>query len=133
MVYCKPSLNDGLNPLIVQFSPEGSFWQDPPNYWDDIVWPAYIKAHKNMFEGGDVSRGEPIIPKRDDYRNEMEKSHLKTNGAIQYSTSHVESTPSSVEECGQPISDLIVLPAEQISMVELFEKACENVRISSIV
>jgi hypothetical protein len=126
MVYCKPSLNDGLNPLIVQFSPEGSFWQDPPNYWDDIVWPAYIKAHKNMFEGGDVSLGKPIIPEGDEPRREMNKRDLKT---IQDSISQIKTTP--VEECGQPVSGLTVLPAEQISMAELFEKACQNVRRSS--
>ncbi|CCA74079.1 related to NRK1-Nicotinamide riboside kinase [Serendipita indica DSM 11827] len=33
----------------VQFSSEGSLWQDPPGYWDDIVWPAYLKAHKPHF------------------------------------------------------------------------------------
>ncbi len=33
-------------------------WQDPPGYWDQIVYPAYIRSHKDMFEGEDVEKGE---------------------------------------------------------------------------
>ncbi|TRM67931.1 hypothetical protein BD626DRAFT_480229 [Schizophyllum amplum] len=36
---------------------EGSLWRDPPNYWEQIVYPAYIEAHKHLFEGGDVENG----------------------------------------------------------------------------
>ncbi|KAK4704895.1 hypothetical protein P7C70_g1314, partial [Phenoliferia sp. Uapishka_3] len=43
----------------VQSDPEGSLWQDPPGYWDNIVWPAYISAHRAIFEGGDVEDGAP--------------------------------------------------------------------------
>lgn len=38
---------------------EGSFWQDPPDYWENIVCPAYLKAHADMFAGSDVEKGEP--------------------------------------------------------------------------
>jgi nicotinamide/nicotinate riboside kinase len=31
------------------------FWQDPPGYFDDIVWPAYQRFHSYMFVDGDVS------------------------------------------------------------------------------
>jgi len=37
---------------------EGDLWQDPPGYWDQIVYPAYIRSHKDMFEGEDVEKGE---------------------------------------------------------------------------
>ena len=37
---------------------EGDLWQDPPGYWDQIVYPAYIRSHKEMFEGEDVEKGE---------------------------------------------------------------------------
>jgi len=41
----------------VQTDPEGSLWRDPPNYWEQIVYPAYVSAHKGLFEGGDVENG----------------------------------------------------------------------------
>ena len=34
-------------------------WRDPPGYWDDVVYPAYVEAHKDLFEGGDVEHGKP--------------------------------------------------------------------------
>ena len=56
------TINPHVQSLItVQFSPDGSLWQDPPRYWDDIVWPADIKAHKNIFFGGNVSYGDAIV------------------------------------------------------------------------
>ncbi|KAH9832270.1 P-loop containing nucleoside triphosphate hydrolase protein [Rhodofomes roseus] len=38
---------------------EGSLWRDPPHYWEQIVWPAYVAAHGGMLEGGDVEHGGP--------------------------------------------------------------------------
>ncbi|KAL7424486.1 ribosylnicotinamide kinase [Cryptotrichosporon argae] len=35
----------------------GGVWVDPPNYFTQIVYPAYIKAHARIFEHGDVERG----------------------------------------------------------------------------
>ncbi|KAH8107811.1 P-loop containing nucleoside triphosphate hydrolase protein [Cristinia sonorae] len=37
---------------------EGGFWRDPPNYWEQIVWPAYVDAHKGIVENGDVEHGK---------------------------------------------------------------------------
>ncbi|KIJ50589.1 hypothetical protein M422DRAFT_159487 [Sphaerobolus stellatus SS14] len=37
---------------------EGSLWRDPPNYWEQIVYPAYVRAHQHLFEGGDVENGK---------------------------------------------------------------------------
>ncbi|KAI5893710.1 P-loop containing nucleoside triphosphate hydrolase protein [Schizophyllum commune H4-8] len=36
---------------------EGALWRDPPHYWEQIVYPAYVEAHKHIFEGGDVEHG----------------------------------------------------------------------------
>jgi len=36
---------------------EGGLWRDPPNYWEQVVWPAYIEAHKHVFENGDWASG----------------------------------------------------------------------------
>ncbi|KAK0226194.1 P-loop containing nucleoside triphosphate hydrolase protein [Armillaria fumosa] len=43
----------------VQSDPEGSLWRDPPMYWEQIVWPAYVDAHRDMFLDGDLEHGEP--------------------------------------------------------------------------
>jgi nicotinamide/nicotinate riboside kinase len=37
---------------------EGSLWRDPPHYWEQIVWPAYVEAHRDVFENGDVGHGK---------------------------------------------------------------------------
>lgn len=36
---------------------DGNVWTDPPHYFEQIVQPAYFKAHEHMFEGGDVEAG----------------------------------------------------------------------------
>ncbi|PVF94935.1 P-loop containing nucleoside triphosphate hydrolase protein [Serendipita vermifera] len=113
----------------VQSSPEGSFWQDPPEYWDNIVWPAYVKAHERIFEGGDVDRGKLIIPKEEDHQGVAEKN-TALNG-VQH-TPHGKPSPVPAEDCGQPVSDLIVMPAERITMTELFEAACKSIQESSV-
>jgi len=43
----------------VQSDPEGTLWRDPPEYWEQIVYPAYVEAHTDVFEGGDVEAGLP--------------------------------------------------------------------------
>ncbi|PPQ98383.1 hypothetical protein CVT24_004062 [Panaeolus cyanescens] len=43
----------------VQSDPEGSLWRDPPEYWENIVYPAYLEAHREVFENGDVHNGNP--------------------------------------------------------------------------
>lgn len=30
------------------------FWKDPPGYFDDIVWPGYVKAHSHLFLNNQV-------------------------------------------------------------------------------
>jgi nicotinamide/nicotinate riboside kinase len=34
---------------------DGGVWQDPPRYFDKIVWPNYVEEHRWMFENGDVN------------------------------------------------------------------------------
>jgi nicotinamide/nicotinate riboside kinase len=31
------------------------FWEDPPEYFDKIVWKSYVKDHQHLFENDDVS------------------------------------------------------------------------------
>ncbi|RSH86213.1 ribosylnicotinamide kinase [Apiotrichum porosum] len=35
----------------------GGVWTDPPGYFDNIVYPAYVKAHASVMSGGDVENG----------------------------------------------------------------------------
>ncbi|MCJ1284446.1 ribosylnicotinamide kinase [Xylographa opegraphella] len=30
------------------------FWEDPPGYVEQVVWPGYVEEHGFLFEGGDV-------------------------------------------------------------------------------
>lgn len=32
------------------------FWEDPPGYVDQVVWPNYVQDHKFLFERGDVEQ-----------------------------------------------------------------------------
>ena len=42
----------------VQSDAEGTLWRDPPGYWENIVYPAYRDAHKDIFMDGDVEHGQ---------------------------------------------------------------------------
>lgn len=44
---------------IVQSDPEGALWRDPPHYFEQIVYPAYVRANKRVFVDGDVENGAP--------------------------------------------------------------------------
>lgn len=37
------------------------FWEDPPGYVDEIVWPGYVRDHRILFADGNVE-GEPDQP-----------------------------------------------------------------------
>ncbi|KAJ8696686.1 ribosylnicotinamide kinase [Pleurotus ostreatus] len=37
---------------------EGALWRDPPQYWENIVYPAYVEAHRHLFVDGDVEHGK---------------------------------------------------------------------------
>ena len=38
--------------------PDDIIWRDPPNYFENIVYPAYVDAHRDIFKKGDVEQGE---------------------------------------------------------------------------
>jgi len=40
----------------VQSDPEGALWRNSPGYWDDIVYPAYVDAFKDL----QMSMGEAV-------------------------------------------------------------------------
>ncbi|KAH9171561.1 P-loop containing nucleoside triphosphate hydrolase protein [Lactarius sanguifluus] len=41
---------------------EGSFWKDPPGYFENLVYPAYTDAHRSMFADDDVEQGSAVLP-----------------------------------------------------------------------
>jgi nicotinamide/nicotinate riboside kinase len=41
----------------VYITAKGDAWVDPPDYWEKIVLPAYLDAHREIFEDGDVENG----------------------------------------------------------------------------
>lgn len=36
---------------------DDSFWKDPPGVFDNIVWPAYVKANAPLFVNSDIESG----------------------------------------------------------------------------
>ncbi|TFK74547.1 P-loop containing nucleoside triphosphate hydrolase protein [Pluteus cervinus] len=42
----------------VQSDPEGALWRDPPQYWEQIIYPAYVDANREVFIDGDVEKGQ---------------------------------------------------------------------------
>jgi len=40
---------------------EGAFWKDPPSYFEQLVYPAYLDAHRDMFTDSDVEGGSPLL------------------------------------------------------------------------
>lgn len=41
---------------------EGTFWKDPPEYFEKLVYPAYVDAHRSMFTDADVEHGSTLLP-----------------------------------------------------------------------
>ena len=79
---------------------------DPLNYFDNLVWPAYLDAHRGQFVGGDVN-GEAIKVSSDQDGN--------------------NDSPSTVE-FGGPIANLVVLPADIATLEEVVEISCNELR-----
>jgi len=115
----------------VLFQPEGSFWQDPPGYWDNIVWPAYLKAHRKIFQNSDVEHGQPLVPPLP----LVQKAVIGKDtglGQVVDGTGTVERDDQVLNErdeqiCGEPVDALNVFDAENMGMERLFITACERV------
>lgn len=43
--------------LTIDRNPSTQRYQDPPLYFDRLLWPAHLKAHAPLFERGDVQTG----------------------------------------------------------------------------
>lgn len=44
---------------------EGTVWQDPPGYFEHVIWPGYVEAHKRLFVKGDIEYG-PLVNVKED-------------------------------------------------------------------
>ncbi|WFD21164.1 hypothetical protein MCAP1_003424 [Malassezia caprae] len=76
---------------------DGQVWEDPPFYFDEIVWPAYVEAHGHMFEQGDVEHGALV--------------KTSTNDAPD----------------GGPVKDMVLLEAEGYTKEQTCRSACEHI------
>ncbi|KAJ1305632.1 hypothetical protein OPQ81_000629 [Rhizoctonia solani] len=48
-------------------SPEGIIWVDPPYYWKDFTYPAYLRTHSRLFQGGEVETN--LLSSEAEYEN----------------------------------------------------------------
>ncbi|WFD32966.1 FACT complex subunit [Malassezia sp. CBS 17886] len=76
---------------------DGEVWEDPPFYFDEIVWPAFREAHAGMFVDGDVERGAPVR------------------------------TPCATPRDGGPVPDVVLVEAEHCPAAVVTDKVCEAV------
>ncbi|KAG8929931.1 ribosylnicotinamide kinase [Tulasnella sp. 418] len=74
---------------------EGGMWKDPPGYFEQIVYPAYVKAHQEVFEDGDVENGQLSRKKVSDL--------ILLDGIALNMTEIVEKTCESIEEAVKAI------------------------------
>lgn len=49
---CSVSRRRGRLTTDEEDAAQGTVWTDPPGYFDDIVYPAYVKAHSGVFKDG---------------------------------------------------------------------------------
>lgn len=68
------------------YNTEAGFWVDPPNYFENIVWPQYVKNHNYLFIDNDVNKELNTYAIKDlgllSYQNE---SKTTLNDLIQWS------------------------------------------------
>ncbi|CEH16738.1 Uncharacterized protein of the uridine kinase family [Ceraceosorus bombacis] len=81
----------------VYHTAEGTTWSDPPNYFDLILWPSYVKAHQNLFEQRDVERGALVKASPD----------------------------ASENQSGGPVSGLRLLETRHQSLEDVVQNACQ--------
>ncbi|KAE8218906.1 hypothetical protein CF319_g7303 [Tilletia indica] len=127
---------------------EENVWQDPPGYYDNIVWPAYVLAHQGMFENGDVERGAPLIPP-----SCTDSPIPQGNGNGSASSIEGEAYTAAVAKEGPPggpVKGLVILderheesstsaspslgggggskpPEQAVTMAEMVERACGEI------
>lgn len=75
---------------------EGTVWQDPPGYFEHVIWTGYVQAHKALFEDDDVEHGAPRKVEQD------------------------------LPDDGAPVKDLILIEAEQNDVNETVKIAVEE-------
>jgi len=79
---------------------------DPPDYFDNLVWPAYLDAHKHQFVDGDPS-GHVVTP-------EFDGGISRLDG------------PAESRRFGGPIANMVVLPSETASLEEMIGISCSE-------
>lgn len=97
----------------VQTNAEGALWRDPPGYWEQIVWPAYVNAHEKLFVGGDIENGLPKL------------RHRRIPDAVDEDVSMGEAEEPGVEG---GVDGLILIEGMKVGMEEMVRHCCEILR-----
>lgn len=71
--------------------------QDPPGYFEHVIWPGYVEAHKRLFVNEDVEHGKLIQPSKE------------------------------VPGDGSPVKDLVLFEAESVTLQDIVDVAAKAV------
>lgn len=82
-------------------------WVDPPYYFPEIVYPAYIRAHAHLFENDDVEHGR-LIEFSDD-------------------AAAVAVGQTQAPDYGAPVANLVLIDPLEMSVEELLARACTTI------
>ncbi|KAK0550947.1 ribosylnicotinamide kinase [Tilletia horrida] len=117
-----------------------NLWSDPPGYYDNIVWPAYVLAHKGMFENEDVEKGALLQPQPPETSASQSNSNRSASGNGEAESSLSEAVAKEGPP-GGPVRGLIILderhednngssaeiPGQAVTMAEMVDRACSEI------
>lgn len=91
--------------------------------WNDILWPAYLKAHAKMFHNNDVEHGEPLTP----------PLNLRGKAIVEYPVLNPVANGEKIingkdeRTCGVPVDKLNLFNTENMGMEGLFITPCDRI------
>ncbi|KZP22146.1 P-loop containing nucleoside triphosphate hydrolase protein [Athelia psychrophila] len=91
----------------------GTFWRDPPGYWDSIAYPAYVQSSAGLFERGDVEHGGVAIPSP----NSASESESSVQG-------HGEWAGEGETGSARAVAGLLLIDPLKMQMDEVAERVC---------
>ncbi|KII83305.1 hypothetical protein PLICRDRAFT_127395 [Plicaturopsis crispa FD-325 SS-3] len=108
---------------------EGSFWVDPPGYFAQIVYPAYLVAHEPLFENGDTENGKLIaVDAHPASQPGQPAPHPEEPTASESGAQPVDGTPGARPvESGtgaRPVAGLILVEPLRETMAGAVDRVC---------
>jgi nicotinamide/nicotinate riboside kinase len=83
---------------------EGAFWKDPPGYFEQLVYPAYMDAHRAMFTVRIFPSSLPFL----------------------YLRAHAIAQDADVEKGSPVVPSLVLIEPLQMSMDDIVTRCCEE-------